>query len=121
MKTRKPKFKMNKSKSANVKSFWNGTIMSDLNFKPDMWRNIQKELQKDFFSMFSGDELDSHIQIVIDMLDHNEKIFFNQYSKNGTYSISNRDMVQNMLLINELVKRGIRPNDNNYGLMIMFS
>ncbi len=113
---------MNKSKSANVKAFWNGTIMSDLNFKPDMWLNIQEELNKDFFGMLTNEiHLRTHIQIVIDMLDNNEKIFFDEYSKTGTYSISNRDMVQNMLLINELVKRGIRPNNDSYGLMIMIS
>ena len=72
-----------------------------------------KQLEKDFFT--GCDNLEEFIET----LDNNEEFYANEYRKKGSYNITRREMVIHMLGINTIVRRGIKPNDNNYGLVIM--
>jgi hypothetical protein len=97
----------------NIKAFWNGSILSDMTLTKSEFKEVRKQLSKDFF-----EHVDNTAES-IEYLDQKENELFLEYSKHGKYEISSRDMALHMLMINSLVKRGLRPNDDKYGLMIM--
>lgn len=99
----------------NIKAFWNGSVLSDMNLNENEWGKIQKQLNEDFFKNETNwDEMIEH-------LDKYESDIDLEYKKNGKYEINSMDNAINLLCINEIVKRGIRPNDDKYGLLIMKS
>lgn len=97
----------------NIKAFWKGSVLADITYTKSEFKKAKEQLDKDFF-----EHCDNSAE-AIEYLDSCEQELFIQYSKRGKYEISSRDMAIHMLMINSLVKRGLRPNDDNYGLMIM--
>jgi len=103
-------------KKINIKAFWKGTIVADLTFTEKQYEVVQKQLKQDFFS--GCDNIDEFIEI----MNHNEKCFAYEYSKKGFYEIGDlRTQTLYMLGVNSIVRKGLRPNDNNYGLVRMIS
>jgi hypothetical protein len=100
-------------KKVNIKSFWNGSVVSDLTFTIEQYKLVQKQLAMDFFQ--GCDNIDEFIEV----MDHNEQCFAQEYALKGSYEISEKEMVTYMLGINSIIKRGIRPNDNNFGLVTL--
>jgi len=100
-------------KKVNVKAFWNGSVMADLTFTQSQFNQVKKQFKQDFFK--GCDNVDEFI----DVMNNNEAYYHHLYQKNGYYEISQREMVTNMLGINSVVKRGLRPNDDKYGLLFM--
>lgn len=96
----------------NIKAFWNGSVLSDMDFNEKQWIKIQKQSSDLFKTTTNWEE-------VIEHLDAYESDLYLEYKKNGKYEISQTDMALNLLSINEIVKKGLRPNDDKYGLLIM--
>ena len=113
---------MKTPKNINIKAFWKGTIMADINFKPSLFSKIESQLKYNFFAGYTDKELPYEIQKAVNYLDHNESMYALEASLKGHYTApGQRQQIIDMCLINELVKRGIRNNDDNFGLMIMKS
>jgi uncharacterized membrane-anchored protein YhcB (DUF1043 family) len=102
----------------NIKAFWNGSIMFDANISADKFKNIQAELEDDFFKRH---RIEQHIQESVELLNDIEADYARQYAAKGTYEFDIQDAAKHMLMINSLVKRGIVKDDDKYGLMIMKS
>jgi hypothetical protein len=102
-------------KKVNIKSFWNGTIMSDLTFTIEQYNKIvQKQLASDYF--LGCDNINEFIEI----MDHNEKCFAQEYAEKSYYEVGdNATQIIHMLGINSIVKRGIRPNDDKFGVITL--
>ncbi len=101
-------------KKVNIKTFWNGTVVSDLEFTAKQYKLVQKQLSMDFFK--GADNINEFIEV----MDHNEEVFAQDYSKKGSYDVGDKStQIVTMLGINTIVKKGIRPNDDKYGIIIM--
>jgi hypothetical protein len=101
-------------KKVNIKSFWNGTIMSDLTFTIEQYKLVQKQLAMDFFQ--GCDNIDEFIEI----MNHNEQCFTQEYAQKSYYEVGdNATQIIHMLGINSVVKRGIRPNDDKFGVITL--
>jgi hypothetical protein len=100
-------------KKVNIKSFWNGTIMSDLTLTLAQYKSLQNQLQKDFFA--GCDNVDEFI----DVMNHNEKCFEYEYNLKGYYEVGDtKTQTVYMLGINSIVRKGIKPNNDKFGLVI---
>lgn len=97
----------------NIKSFWKGSVMSDLTLNSIEYSKIRKQLDLDFFPGVDNS------QELIDYLDYKEGELFKEYQSKGKYELTSREMAIHTLGINALVKKGLVPNDDNYGLVIM--
>jgi hypothetical protein len=107
----------NKNKVTQFNAFWKGSIMTDLTLPATRTDGVLKALAEDFFACYSKEEFDGEIANIINYLDGKESDYHRTYQATGNYCLGNVDkQIQDMLLINELVKRGIRPNDNFYGI-----
>ena len=100
-------------KNLNVKCFWNGSVMFDRTMGKKEYANLVIQLQKDFFK-----GCEDTIDHAIDVLNHNEACYFEEYERTGRYFIEPKDMVTYLLIINSLIKRGLAQNDNKTGLLI---
>jgi hypothetical protein len=103
-------------KKVNIKSFWNGTIMSDLTFTIEQYNKIvQEELTKDFFK-----GCDNIIDEFIEVMNHKEECFAQEYAQKSHYEVGDmKTQMIHMLGINSIVKRGIRPNDDKFGVITL--
>lgn len=110
----------NKNKVTKFNAFWKGSIMTDLTLPTILADEVCKTLAEDFFACYSKEEFDGEIANIIAYLDDKEADYDRTYKATGSYYLGNTEkQVTDMLLINELVKRGIRPNDNLYGIVTM--
>lgn len=100
-------------KNLNVKCFWNGSIMYDMTINKKQYAKLVVELQKDFFK-----NAEDTIENAIDVLNHNEACYNDQYQKTGSYFIEPREMSVYLLIINSLIKRGLAQNDDKTGLLV---
>lgn len=95
-----------------VKTFWKGTIMSQLTMNEEEFKLLQKELQKEWFE---GATLMSILEIKNE-LDNLELGYQKEFEVNKEYNIEN--MKLNMFNINGMLQKGIITNNNNYGFLI---
>jgi hypothetical protein len=109
----------NNNKVTNFKAYWNGTVMADYTLPTYMADEFHNYLRQDFFACYTPDEFDEQVDLAIRHLDNREIMYYNKYKNSESYTLNVKDMTMDMLLINEIVKRGIRPNDDKYGMLIM--
>lgn len=108
-------YKEKQKDMVNIKTFWNGTVISDLNIEDEQFNNQTlprlKEVRDD-------ETFRENQQKLIDYYNNLELKYKSEYEKKGEYEISNKEMYLNMLIINDMVNEGIIENDNNFGLLI---
>lgn len=97
----------------NIKSFWKGSVMSDMTLNTTEYSKLKKQLELDFFA--GGD----NSQELIEYLDYKEGELCKEYQLKGKYELELREMALHLVGINALIKKGLVPNDDNYGLVIM--
>ena len=99
----------------NIKSFWNGTVMSDIDMNEEQYFKILKKLDVPMIS--NGDFIKSQ-KLVYDMV-KKEESYYKEFLKTGDFKVSSDDNIRNMLIINALVNNGDIPNNDRYGLLFM--
>lgn len=96
----------------NIKSFWNGTVMSDIDMSEEEYdKTVNNFLESEYFPK---DELEAMVY-----MNQREEELYQSSMKNGYVEMDLNEMFTNMLIINGLVKRGLVENDDKYGLLFM--
>ena len=105
---------MGKLKKVKIYAFWKGTVMCELTFNSREYLSIKTLLKKDYFAGYESD-----IYSYMEGLDRMERTFYEESKKNGHYEIIKEDMLHLMFAINSIVKKGLRPNNNDFGVLLI--
>lgn len=103
-----------KKMKINVKSFWKGTIMYDMDMNQSQYDELDKYLNMPFIK----DEHLSDIDDWKERLDNLESHYYIQQTEKGFYEFDHKESITSLLMINEMVKRKIIENDDMFGLLI---